>query len=270
MEKYIATAAISILLLFVMTFLFHPEPDWLFFYNQPLASISYIAIIFSTIFVGYQAWLFRFDYKSKKEHAEFEHSYKLAKYYADEIISFFDMTNFFLNGINLSIDKDFYKKSTQFKTFNKAEAETIFEIGIIDKVNQKLNEPLDKVSLSRIFAIRDKKSQIEILADWENILRKVPPVQHKNFYRDKQMEIVVDITDITNKIEYLSMYFCSGMAVSSHVFKSLHQTFIQFVTCNYFLICRQNVLPGHEFYQHTIDLFNQWANESEKIEKERH
>ena len=78
--------------------------DGLIYYNQSLATLSYIAIILSAIFVAYQAYLFRKDYETRKEHSEFDTAYRLAGYYAHENILNITDNLIFVLGIFITIN----------------------------------------------------------------------------------------------------------------------------------------------------------------------
>lgn len=114
--------------------------DCFVYYSKSLATISYIAIIFSAVFVAYQAYLFRRDYETRKERSEFDTAYKLAGYYAKNILPDTIFANKILSDINLKIDKDFYKKSNQFVDFTLVEAQQIFDNDVINKFKKEIYE----------------------------------------------------------------------------------------------------------------------------------
>lgn len=245
--------------------------DWTYYFNESFATWSYIAIILSAIFVGWQALLFRKDYKDKKQHSEFEMSYRLARYYAENIIPKLGFCNFFLESINKAADKDYYSKSYQFKEFTRDEAIKIFgnDDKVIKKFSSLFGKPIPENVLLILYAILYKTSRVEIKRKWDEILKESPKEKLEEFYSEKRAEIYSTFTTIMNDIEYFSMYFCSGLAVPDNVYMSLHQTFIKFIVTSYLYICNLNDKPGHEFYAHTIELFNKWQEKSLKEDRER-
>lgn len=254
--------------------------DCLVYYNQPLATLSYVAIILSAIFVAYQAYLFRRDYETRKERSEFDMAYKLAGYYAKQILPNTRFANEILSEINLKIDRDFYKKSNLFVNFTSTEAQQIFGGDVIEKFLKELGN-LDQNKLCFYEHLRTKIPRIKLTKDWDDVLRS-QSAQSKNkkcsivkdpgielFYKDKRIELVNDIFKVLNDFEYFAMYFCSGLAAPDNVYMSIHQTYLEFITNNYLLICSQNEKLGHEYYTHAVKLYKNWNEISNKKDIER-
>ena len=271
------------ILLFIMLnmitiFMYGHLYNYFIYYNQALASISYIAIIFSAVFVAYQAYLFRKDYEARKEHSEFDTAYKLAGYYAKNILPNTHFSNKLLSEINLKIDKDFYKKSNLFINFTEIEAQKIFGIDVIKIFDKEIT---DANNIDFVLYEHHKTNipRIKIKEEWNNLLKncksksKNKPIniskEEREFYNDKYNELINYTLSILNDIEYFAMYFCSKLAAPETVYMSLHQTYLEFMMNNYLLICYQNSKPGHEYYTHAIQLYNIWSEISNKRDKER-
>ena len=173
--------------------------NYFIYYNQALASISYIAIIFSAVFVAYQAYLFRKDYEARKEHSEFDTAYKLAGYYAKNILPNTHFSNKLLSEINLKIDKDFYKKSNLFINFTEIEAQKIFGIDVIKIFDKEIT---DANNIDFVLYEHHKTNipRIKIKEEWNNLLKncksksKNKPIniskEEREFYNDKYNELI--------------------------------------------------------------------------------
>lgn len=245
---------------------YHPEPDWLIYYSVPLAALSYIAVIISAVFVGYQAKFFLKDYKRKNERAEFEMSYKMAGYYSNEILLQYAAVRCVLDKINISVDKDYDKKIHNFKEFTSAEAEEIFSKNVINDFSKKYMEDLSENELLGFFSLYDNKSKLEIKKEWDELILLADEQEVACFYKHKNNLLRKNICTIFNKIEYFSMYFCSDLAKPENVYMSLHQTFIDFIMTGYLYIAKSNSRPGHEFYTHIKSLYNIWHEQFIKTE----
>lgn len=228
------------------------------FYHDSVETLSFIAVIVSTIFVAYQIALFLKDYRQKRAHSEFETAYKLAGYYAKNIIPSLKAAQLHLRKINRLVCPNYYSQASKFKEFTADEAKLIFGPHVIKDFfdgltnPNNLNYPLYEFYLNGT-SIKKSKD-------------KIPPIkksgkdhaERDSFLREQTFLVNQHITFVLNNIEYFSMYFCSGLASSDTVYPSLHQTFIDFVIDSYLLICYMNSKPGHELYIHTTTLYNEW------------
>lgn len=264
---YISIAIIFLFIASIMcvSILEHTN-DFLIYYNKPMETLSFGAVVISVIFVIYQAEVFVKDYKSKREREEFDTSYKMAKYYADNIIPNLTCINIIFSHINKNIDKDFYNKADEFKNFTAIEAIEIFGKDIIQRYQAETrNIPEERIQLFEAFSTG--KTTVEIKREWASY--NFTPEEKKIFLKQKRIGIMNKLTYVINDIEYFAMYFCSGLAITENVYMSLHQTYLNCVITCYLLICSQNTTIGHEFYTHTISLYLKWKDESTKRDKKR-
>lgn len=256
----------------------HPEPDWLVYYNVPLATLSYVAVILTAVFIGYQARLFLKDYKNKNERAEFELSYRMANYYGTEIIVYMAPIKAFLIEINNEVLSEHKSKFFYFEKFTANEAISLFptapdDKSVISKFQELYNKTIPADKLIKLFAALEGKTRLEVEKEWSSLLDGKTEDEANAFYADKSFEFRKQVVILFNKIEYFSMFFCSGLAIPENVYMSLHQTFFDYIDAGYLYICYNNKHPGHEFYMHTIALFNQWKktmiDDEKKKRKER-
>ncbi len=246
-----------------------PEEDLLLHYNIHLASLSYLAVILSAIFVGYQAKLFLKDYKRKNERAEFEMSYKMAGYYSNEILLQYAAARYVLQKINAFVDKDYNKKLCKFKAFTCVEAKELFSENVIEDFSKKYIEKLPEGELLKFFSLYNNIAELELKKEWDRILADADDPTRAAFYENKNDLLQKNICTIFNKLEYFSMYFCSKLANPDNVYMSLHQTFIDFIMTGYLYIAKSNSMPGHEFYTHIITLYNRWYAQVVETEREK-
>lgn len=268
-NKIIVFACIIIFLFVLYTIIIsiykHPT-DFLIYYNKSLETLSFCAVITSVIFVIYQAEIFVKDYKSKREREEFDTSYKMAKYYADNIIPNLACIEFIFPYINKKIDENFYNNADKFKDFTAIEAKKIFGEDIIERYQKEINNLPEECILS-FEAFSTGKTTLEIKKEWKSY--NFTPEDKMTFFKEKRFIIMNKITYVINNIEYFAMYFCSGLAIPENVYMSLHQTYIHCIIGCYLFICNQNRNIGHEFYTHTISLYLKWKDESTKRDKKR-
>ena len=264
-DRYILGIIFSTLIIIGIPIWAHPEPDWLVYYNVPLATLSYIAVIATAIFIGYQAKLFLKDYTQKNKRAEFELSYRMANYYSTEIIPYMASIKHFLIAINKNIDPTYKSKVPSFAKFTASEATEIFGVcpdgkEVVAKFEEYFTKPMPESTLIKLFSLHDGKTQLELKKEWDVLLENKTPQERNIFFADKTIEFCKNTVSLFNKIEYFSMFFCSGLAIPENVYMSLHQTFLGYLHEGYLFICNMNKNPGHEYYMHTIDLYSQWQH----------
>ena len=255
--------------------------DFFNYYNTPISTISNIAVIVSVCFVAYQVRLAVNDYAQRKKHSEFDTAYKLAGFYAKDIIPKLAYTNRFFSNINKALAPDYYHKAIEFKDFTKEEAERIFGAGITERFRKEFANPrnvfvnmdlFEFLSSSRFYALTEDDRKF-IIGMNDRLLdpkkSEKAPTKIKAF-QDKIVFIVgKDITNLMNSIEYFSMYFCEGLAAPIAVYRSLHQTYLDIVISAYLFIAAFNTSEGHEFYPHTTELYRKWAEQSLKTAQEK-
>ena len=252
---------IAALSLTIPTLFYGHVYEWLHFYHDSVETLSFMSVIVSTIFVAYQIALFLKDYREKHAHSEFETAYKLAGYYAKNIIPSLNAAQIHLRTINRKVCSDYYTKVSEFREFTSAEAKRIFGPNIVNdffrefsnykninypKYEFYLNGTPSKTSEQKIPAVKKPGKN-----------GKLDTTARDTFLREQLFLVNQHITFVLNDIEYFSMYFCSGLASSETVYPSLHQTFLDFVIDSYLLICYMNSKPGHELYVHTTTLYNE-------------
>lgn len=279
--KKIILVLLIILLFFVIWHDGHIH-DCLIYYSQPMSTISYIAVTLTAIFIAYQAKqmarqseinaeqskLLLKDYDTRLEHAEREKAYKLAGYYAKNILPRMIFANKFLYNINLKIiGEEFYSKSSQFKKFTKVESEKVFNR--VDIVKLFRREMLNPKNVPVNFDFMKFLEMNNLNLYWgvkkETVAEQKDRANESMTKIELPMEAIISgVTYILNDIEYFSMYFSSGLADANSIYMVIHQTYLEFVRNAYLLFCLANSKIGHEYYAHTIKLYNMWTEESNK------
>lgn len=242
------------------------------FYDKyiSLGNISQLAVIISALFVAYQAYLFRKDYQARNEHSAFHMSYQLAQYYADTILPRMGATTYIIREISqraVSLET-FKEKTVVFSAFTTPEAITLFSNDAIDKFHNDYRNCVDEDMLAKFFSVYHGIPYLEIKTKWENTLSSATPEEREQFYKDLSLLMQRQIADVFNHLEYLSMYFHSGLAASDTVYVSLHQTFLDFVASSYLYIAERNQSPKHAFFTHIIALYNTWRDLSKRATNE--
>lgn len=255
----------------VIDFLLNYRPDWLVYYNKPIETISYIAVICSVIFVAYQAWMFRKDYKRKKEVSEFDKSYELAHYYATDILPHISAINFLFDKIGIPIYSDVYiRKCLEFHDFTYSEACDIFSEKIFKEYITDFGKPIPTPLLIDFFSKYYGETQNGIMQKFNITFSEFDRHKRLMFYQDLTNKAYDCISDTLNNLEYFSMYFCSKLAISENIYMSIHQTFIRFVNNVYIIIAIGNNHPGHEYYTHVTYLRNLWMKMFKEQTKEEY
>lgn len=234
--------------------------------NASLGNISQLAVIISALFVAYQAYLFRKDYQSRNEHSAFNISYQLARYYADNILPRMGAANNIIQDIcKRSVPAETFKeKIVDFSAFTEPEATTLFSRNAIDKFHDDYRHCVDEDMLAHFFSIYHGIPYLEIKKEWEQTLSTANPDEREQFYKDMSLLMQRNIADVFNHLEFLSMYFHSGLADSDTVYVSLHQTFLDFIASSYLYIAARNKSPKHAFFTHIIALYKKWHDKSER------
>lgn len=239
--------------------------DWLIYYHDSMETLSFTAVIISLVFVAVQSILFVNDYHNRTKRSEREMSYKMARYYCDNILPHLSAVKNLLNNINIQIAKDYLTamdKQSRFSQFTTSEACTIFGKDSIKKFSKLYQRNYSRDELITFFAQYNKQSKLEIANEWDSILENSSKMQHEAFYKNMQREMYNNVATLFNNMEYFSMYFCGELAMTDNVYMSLHQTFLDFIAVGYLYIAKVNTIDHHEFYKNTISLYNTWQIKS--------
>lgn len=230
-----------------------------------LGNISQVSVILSAVFVAYQAHLFRKDFQVRNEHSAFNISYQLAKYYAEKILPRIGAANNIIRKISQQAvpAETLKEKIVDFSAFTEPEATTLFSKNAIEKFHNDYRHCVDEDMLAQFFSIYHGIPYLEVKNDWKNTLSNATPEEREQFYKDLSHLMQRDIADVFNHLEYLSMYFYSGLADSDTVYVSLHQTFLDFIASSYLYIAERNKSPKHAFFTHIIALYKKWRAKSE-------
>ncbi len=261
-HKIKVSFTITAVLLIAPTLYYGHTNEWLYFYHDSVETLSFTAVIVSTIFVAYQITLFIKDYRQKRAHAEFETAYKLAGYYSKNIIPSLNAATLQLQKINEIVCKDYYKHANKFKDFTAKEAMDIFGPDVLKRFRKEFSDHRNFDYPKYMFFLNGtpREESEKILSSYKKNSKnnQLKDSAMDRFLREKSFLANQHITYVLNDVEYFSMYFCSGLASSDTVYPSLHQTFLNFVIHSYLFICFMNSKPGHELYIHTTTLYNEW------------
>lgn len=251
-------------------YLLSHKDDWLIYYHDSIETLSFIAVIISTVFVAWQIRLFIRDYTHKNERAEFEQSYEMAKFYAENLLPKIPPILRFLNKMNRHVIPNYeeLQRSIQKQElrFTSTEASELLVDGCGELFLTTIRSEIPLNDLADFFSEFEGKTIYEIKKDWKELLATASEEDIHNFYKQKSYLLRQKVADVFNDLEYFSMVFCSGLAIPENVYASLHQTFMDFTSKGYLFIASRNNAPGHEYYTHIIDLRNPWYLESEKID----
>lgn len=132
------------------------------------------------------------------------------------------------------------------------------EIGLQDIMNKVKSEKMKNFTCIEMNRIIDKN-------ELEMILGKLKELSKTN------QEKFSNISKVLNQLEYMSMYFNTGIAEEKTVYQSLHQLYLSFVKEVYPVIAFANVNNKDKAYINVIKLFNVWNEryiENSETEKE--
>ena len=99
-KLFILLIMVGSIYLMINCYLLSHKNDWLIYYHDSIETLSFIAVIISTVFVAWQIRLFIRDYTHKNQRAEFEQSYEMAKFYAENLLPKIPPILRFLNKMN--------------------------------------------------------------------------------------------------------------------------------------------------------------------------
>lgn len=223
-----------------------------------------IFVIISVVFVGYQAYMYKTDYKTKNDKMEVEKAIQLAEFYANHIIERVPhiigvYKQIGIEDIIVEID------STKMIEFDKEELDTL----IPEKKQKEIKEKLADIKVEYIISGRGRQKvdqgnyyedSIDNLARMKEIngFKKDNPELYKFCVRILNSEFNLMKTDILNKLEFFSMYFNSEVADEGTVYQSLHQTFLKAVKLFYYEIAVRNNKGCDKYYTNIIQLYNTW------------
>lgn len=270
--KIVFLAIIFSFFSYVFTFTKDHHYDFLIHYHDSIETLSFTAVILSTIFLAYQITFALSSYITKNKLNEENKSYEMAKFYGREIVSRLNPVTLFINKVNTvipdygkelnhSMPEIYRKKMTKF---NLQEARSIFGKEIISSFAQKMAIGLPPKDLIEIMSEIKGISGLEISREWDSILIDATEEEKQKFYAFQRDIIYSFVADFFNDLEYFSMVFTSHLAVPKNVFDSLHQTYIEVVEQYYLYLSVRNNNEGHDYYTYIIKLYNTWIRDSTK------
>ena len=190
-----------------------------------LSLISGIGVIFTLMYAIRQ-------YESEKKHRKISRAADLAKLYAEEL----------LDPVSLIINEF-----------------------IEHKVLMKIIEKID-IDLIKDFSVEEAEEKLKISEEERKFYAYLISQQicdEKSKYDKQTLKLVIQ--DTLNRIEYLCIYFNSGIAENMTVYCSLHQTFRELMKYVYIYIVDTNKDDIEKYYMNIIKTFNLWS----KINKEQ-
>ncbi len=230
--------------------------------SQRFQQITNVFLILSAIFVGCQVYIYRKDYKHKNKKLQVEKAIQLAEVYADEIIKNITYLSFIYKELGI---EEIFKSipSSKMCEFDNSELDELMNTNVQKEINNKLSKIQSDILINaRIFL---KPNIIEPLNEKLNfysapISEENPDLLNKMLSNILMNEFYAIKCETLNRLEYICMYFNSGLANSDAVYQSLHQTFLKSVCILYYNISRLNITGKDKYYTNIICLYNKWNN----------
>lgn len=227
--------------------------------NEKLQSITNLFAIISVVFVGYQAYAYIKDYKTKNQKEEVGKAINLAEIYANEIIHKISYLYYVYKDLGIS---DIITKIGN----NKISEFDIMELD--DLITKKDQREIYKKLINIDSSILIKRRAILVNDDSRNIIDRAMMMSVPSVEQISKIDLSVILNhefqcvkeEVLNKLEWFCMYFNSNIANSEMVYQSLHQTFLKNVKILYFDIASINNSGKDKYYTNIITLYNEWNN----------
>ena len=256
--------------------------DFLIHYHDSIETLSFSAVIISTIFVAWQIKFAISSYIDKNRKEEESKSYELAKFYGQKLLPRLEAVNTFINIINMQVIPEINNKQSKtmpkkyvskMRKFNRDEAYIIFKPTVCNKFIMLLKKSTHSLILRQkdillIHSLIKGESPLQIRCQWNRYLKKASPRAINDFYKYQQNVIISYVAEYLNDIEYFAMVSTSHLAMPKTVFDSLHQTYLSSIQNLYLYIAMHNYNKGHDFYTYTIKLYNAWNHDSFNRDKD--
>ena len=222
--------------------------------------ITNIFVSVSVIFVGYQAFMYKKDYVVRNKKHEIEKAIQIAEIYSNEILS--NMAYLFFIYSQLGLDKTFSEiKSSSMRQFDKDELNDVIKVSEQEKITSKLHIINTKILSEARVLLRVEKGGP--LTDKFNMYA-FPVIKGNEKLSDDLIakilnnEFIAVKQETLNKLEYICMYFNTGLANDEAIYQSIHQTFLKSVCILYYDIANANITGKDKYYTNIIKLFNKW------------
>ena len=214
-------------------------------------------------------------YRHQKKRSKKETACKLAKYYAENIITKMGPIEFVFSdsGIN-EYTKELFKID-EISAFDIGELEGLLAKKGVDaeETKRKMKDinPLSTLIYS-LYSEGSIRSQIDIV---EHILEFVSKEggDERFPFEIKNKEYLVskfwaDVSNLLNELEWFSMNCRYGIADEEILYQSLHQSFLSDIFILYYRICEYNVSNEDKVYTNIIWLFRRWRDRFLEIKRE--
>ena len=237
---------------------------------QVLANIS---IVCTLLFGAYQIYLDKKERELQNRKQERLKAIDLAGLYSKELINNISYLSSVYEkaGIQEKLQKI---KPIQLKKFDRAELEELFTLQEIKEIDEAMNNIDLKILMDEAYKhFKNRKEHIvEFITDSAIHFKvkneeAVSTLDDDTFYKQNMLNdlyynkiYINTLNDTLNTLEYICMYFNSGVADEETIYQSLHQSFISMVQVLYFKISFRNYNGKDKYYTNIIDLYEKWIN----------
>lgn len=199
-------------------------------------------------------------YSHQKERSKKEAACRLARTYADEVLSQYQVVDSVFDKSNLW---DYIKKVFPMDQLNSFSLQEMLDLSMASGI--KYDELISKMETFDPLCILDA-----ITANTNSILeRNILNIAYSSTDKETgertpinspflQSQFLDIISHLLNTLEWFSMNCRYGLADEELLYQSLHQTFLSMVWMLYYFISRNNTRNEDKYYTNTIWLFKMW------------
>ena len=237
-------------------------------------AVGSIATAITLAFLVSQNKIARKTYEYTSEWQEKNKAAELALYYKDNILPKISYIDDVLENVGVN---DLMKRvrHADIDCFTNMELKQLTNDDIVAQIVNKLrNDPEkmviiwanrqdDPIPLKAYLTAREKIENAQQMEDKDEKRRMIREANEEigNVKNTILKYFFRELGDLQNNLEYFAMHFTSGVADSSVVFPSLHQTYLEIVKKLYWSISMKNIESKDKYFTHIIQLYKEWIKQ---------
>ena len=201
-------------------------------------------------------------YQHQKQRAKKEAGCKLARIYADVVLSKYKLVNEVMEKTELLDFIRYLFPMSAISSFSYSEMSEL-----VEKAGRSMDDVIAKMRTFDPLIILDAKLIQAKVPDEVRSLQETfseyDPATHQRVPKNKEIllsQFEASIRDLMNTLEWFAMYCRYGLADEEIIYQSLHQTYLSMVWLLYFYISSNNKSNADKYFTNVIWLFERWRN----------
>lgn len=201
-------------------------------------------------------------YQHQKQRAKKEAGCKLARIYADVVLSKYKLVNEVMEKTKLlDFIRDLFPMNA-ISLFSYSEMS-----GFVEKADCSIDDVKTKMRTFDPLIILDAKLVQTKVPDEVRSLQETfseyDPATHQRIPKHEEIllsQFSAAMADLMNTLEWFAMYCRYGLADEEIIYQSLHQTYLSMVWLLYFYISSNNTSNENKYFTNVIWLFERWRD----------